>query len=356
MELNKSPLHDDHVELDAKLVEFGGWEMPISYPTGTLEEHRTCRDGCVMFDVSHLGSVRVAGENAIDELQYIFTNDLLKIGQGRAQYSHLLNGRGHVVDDVIIWWLRDNLFEIMPNASNTERVESALLTRNSSLKVENVTSSRALIAVQGPKTREILRELSEDLSVVQRFHVQELEIDMGLVIVAGTGYTGEDGVEISVPSESASVLWSTLKSLGCVPAGLGARDTLRLEAGFPLHGHELGEGITPLQANLKWVVSMEKGDFIGRESIASEIEKGPKRILRGLVTNGRRPPRHGQEITFAGDVIGQVTSGNFSPTLETGIAMGFLSPKIPTGMKVVIKGERNETSAEVIKLPFYTHR
>jgi aminomethyltransferase len=353
MTLKRSPLLEEHQRLSAKLVEFAGWEMPISYPTGTLSEHGECRSGCVMFDVSHLGSVLIEGEGAFEELQYAFTNDLSKISPGRAQYSHLLNQKGYVVDDVIIWWLEKQKFEVMPNASNTHRVEEAIVRRGKKLTINNITENRAVIAVQGPTSRKILSSLSVEAASVKKFHVEEIDIDGIAATVAGTGYTGEDGVEISIPKNSASILWTALLEAGCTPAGLGARDTLRLEAGLPLHGQELGEGISPIQANMQWVVSMSKGTFFGKEALQEELENGPSRSLRGFISESRRPLRQGQDILLNGDVIGQVTSGNYSPTLGSGIAMGFISPGIEDGTQVRIRGKRNDSEAKVVKLPFY---
>ena len=353
MTLKRSPLLEEHKRLSAKLVEFAGWEMPISYPTGTLSEHGECRNACVMFDVSHLGSVLIEGEEAFEELQYAFTNDLSKISPGRAQYSHLLNQKGYVVDDVIIWWLEKQKFEVMPNASNTHRVEEAIVRRGKKLTINNITENRAVIAVQGPTSRKILSSLSVEAASVKKFHVEEIDIDGIAATVAGTGYTGEDGVEISIPKNSASILWTALLEAGCTPAGLGARDTLRLEAGLPLHGQELGEGISPIQANMQWVVSMSKGTFFGKEALQEELENGPSRSLRGFISESRRPLRQGQDILLNGDVIGQVTSGNYSPTLGSGIAMGFISPGIEDGTQVRIRGKRNDSEAKVVKLPFY---
>lgn len=353
MTLKRSPLLEEHKRLSAKLVEFAGWEMPISYPTGTLSEHGECRNACVMFDVSHLGSVLIEGEEAFEELQYAFTNDLSKISPGRAQYSHLLNQKGYVVDDVIIWWLEKQKFEVMPNASNTHRVEEAMARRGKKLTINNITENRAVIAVQGPTSRKILSSLSVEAASVKKFHVEEIDIDGIAATVAGTGYTGEDGVEISIPKNSASILWTALLEAGCTPAGLGARDTLRLEAGLPLHGQELGEGISPIQANMQWVVSMSKGTFFGKEALQEELENGPSRSLRGFISESRRPLRQGQDILLNGDVIGQVTSGNYSPTLGSGIAMGFISPGIEDGTQVRIRGKRNDSEAKVVKLPFY---
>ena len=265
----------------------------------------------------------------------------------------MLNEMGYVLDDVIIWWLDKDCFEIMPNASNTGRVEASIRAVSKSLELENVTRARALLAIQGPKTKEILSQISVELSQTKRFHVNESTIAGWPITVAGTGYTGESGVEISIPVAGASELWHILTDLGCTPAGLGARDTLRLEAGFPLHGHELGEGITPVNANLTWVVSMEKGDFCGRDALLTQINNGPQRILRGLETSGRRPPRHGQELILNGDLIGNITSGNFSPTLGRGIAMGYLPVDVQIGTEIIIRTTRKEIAAKVCDLPFY---
>jgi aminomethyltransferase len=354
MALQRSPLHGEHIKLDARLIEFGGWEMPIAYSTGTLNEHRRCRDSCVMFDVSHLGSVRVQGDKAYERLQYVFSNSLDRIKPGKAQYSHLLNEKGFVADDVIIWWLEPNLFEIMPNASNTSSVQNALTAGGEELSVIDVTSSRAVIAVQGPTSREVIGRLNIDLAKVPRFHVQQMTVNGIELIVAGTGYTGEDGVEISIPADQAECIWNELHDSGCIPGGLGARDTLRLEAGLPLHGHELGDGISPLEANLKWVVSMDKGDFRGKEALVEKLETGLTRKLYGLVCSGRRPPRHGQEVAYEGVVVGHVTSGNFSPVIERGIAMALLPVGLNVGDHVEVRGRSQNLNAEITALPFYT--
>ena len=241
----------------------------------------------------------------------------------------------------------------MPNASNTHRVEEAMVRRGKKLTINNITENRAVIAVQGPTSRKILSSLSVEAASVKKFHVEEIDIDGIAATVAGTGYTGEDGVEISIPKNSASILWTALLEAGCTPAGLGARDTLRLEAGFPLHGQELGEGISPLQANMQWVVSMSKGTFFGKEALQKELDDGPSRSLRGFMSESRRPLRHGQDILLNDDVIGQVTSGNYSPTLGTGIAMGFIPTGIEDGTEVRIRGKRNDSEAKIVRLPFY---
>ena len=347
MGLLRSPLHDTHVAAGAKLVDFGGWEMPLSYPSGTVAEHLACRNAAVVFDVSHLGTVRVDSDDAFDLLQGALTNDLAKIGPGRAQYSHLLDeADASVLDDVIVWWHPDGAIDVMPNASNTERVRSAIGGRDT-------TRERAILAVQGPEARSsVAAALGEVPASVPRFAVQSFEWGGVSGAVAGTGYTGEDGLELAVPVASAAKVWDALISTGVVPAGLGARDTLRLEAALPLHGHELGPGITPLQAGLGWVVSWDKGAFRGRTALAAEKERGVARRLRGIATEGRRPPREGCTVSADGRAVGTTTSGNFSPVLGHGIALALLDPAIKIGTEVGIEVRGQALPGKVVKLPF----
>jgi aminomethyltransferase len=349
----RSPLHEAHVALGAKLVPFGGWEMPLSYADGTLAEHAACRSGAVVFDVSHLGTVRVTGDGALDALQWAFTNDLNRIEPGRAQYTHLLDpSDASVLDDIIVWWLGDERFDVMPNASNTSRVEKALSDGPTRPEIVDVTATRAVLAVQGPEARERLATVAPEAAAVGRFRVAEVEVGGHPVVVAGTGYTGEDGVEIAVPVDAAVEVWDLVRSAGIEPAGLGARDTLRLEAGLPLHGHELGPGITSLQAGLGWVVRFDKDEFRGRDALLAEKERGVDRLLTGLVVDGRRPPREGQTVRLDGDDIGVISSGNFSPVLEQGIALAFLPPGIEPGTAVTIDVRGTDVPAVVTAPPF----
>ncbi len=355
-----SPLDAVHRSLGAKVVPFGGWEMPLSYPDGTLAEHHLCRHDAVVFDVSHLGTVRVSGSDAFDVLQRAFTNDLGRVQPGRAQYTHLLDrSDASVLDDIIIWWVDDDRFDVMPNASNTQRVTDAIAEESSALGASDVqaidvTDTRAILAVQGPKARERLTAVSPTIASVERFAVAAVDWDGIDLIVAGTGYTGEDGVEISVPVEFAAELWNAIVAAGVKPAGLGARDTLRLEAGLPLHGHELGDGITSLQARLGWAVSWTKGEFRGRGPLEAEKDAGIARILRGLTTEGRRPPREGAPVMRDGIQIGIVTSGNYSPELGHGIALAFLPPDIGIGDSVIINVRGTGLPAVVTSTPFVT--
>lgn len=316
--LRRSPLHDRHVAAGAKLVHFGGWEMPLAYGTGTVAEHLACRHRAACFDVSHLGTVRVAGPGSLHRLQGCLSNDLRRIAPGRAQYTHLLADDGSVVDDIIVWWLADEQFDVMPNASNTASVLGAT-------GGTDTTAQRAVIAVQGPSARSCLATVWPQAAAVGRFAVAAVDWRGTHCRVAGTGYTGEDGVELAVPVAVAAEVWDAVVGAGVVPAGLGARDTLRLEAGLPLHGHELGPGITPLQAGLGWVVGWDKPqDFPGRAALQAERRDGPRRVLRGLVAEGRRPLRDGAVVSVDGRPAGRCTSGSFSPVLGRGIALALV--------------------------------
>jgi aminomethyltransferase len=342
----RSPLDAEHRALGARMTDFGGWEMPLAYPDGTLAEHMACRERAVAFDVSHLGTVRVAGAGAFATLQHALTNDLGRIGPGRAQYTHLLDDAdGSVLDDIIVWWVDEHEFHVMPNASNTARVQAAI-------GGEDVTAARAVIAVQGPTARDLLTSTAPDAASVPRFAVRRFDWKDAPCVAAGTGYTGEDGVECAVPAPVAPAFWQSVLDAGVRPAGLGARDTLRLEAGLPLHGHELGPGITPLQAGLGWVVAWDKGDFRGRQALETERVHGVRRRLRGLAVAGRQPPRAGSDVLAAGAVVGEVTSGNFSPVLGHGIALAFVPPGVEPGTAVEVDVRGRRLAATVVRTPF----
>jgi len=342
-----SPLDAEHRKLDAKMVPFGGWDMPLAYPSGTLAEHAACRTGAVIFDVSHLGTVRVEGESALEQLQSCLTNDLTRIAPGRAQYTHLLNkDDASVLDDIIVWWVKDQVFDVMPNASNTDRVVAAI-------GGTDTTATRAVIAVQGPDARAVVAKFCPDAAAVRRFTVQEIDVCGYACVVAGTGYTGEDGIEIAVPNEGAAIVWNALREAGAMPAGLGARDTLRLEAGLPLHGHELGEGISSLQAGLEWVVAWDKPDFHGKAALLAEKNKGVARRLVGISIPGRRPARDGTRILDTiGSEVGFISSGNFSPTLGHCVAMAFVQPSTKVGDAVSMDVRGTLIDGVVVATPF----
>ena len=323
--------------------------MPLSYPTGTISEHLACRNDVAVFDVSHLGTVRVEGPDSKERLQRALCNDLDKVTPGRAQYTQLLDDSdGSVVDDIIVWWLSDEVFDVMPNASNTDAVVNAI-------GGIDTTDQRAIIAVQGPNARRLVNSISPQASQVQRFRIVDFEWNRAICLVAGTGYTGEDGVEFAIPVDQAEAFFDALIEAGGVPAGLGARDTLRLEAGLPLHGHELGKGITPLQAGLGWVVGWNKDLFRGKQALLEEKSRGVARLLRGLIASGRRPPRADSrvlQIHGGAGQVGYVTSGNFSPILERGIALAMLNPSIEEGEELHIETKGAMISCQVACTPF----
>jgi aminomethyltransferase len=342
-----SPLDGVHRELGARMVPFGGWDMPLEY-SGTIDEHLACRRRSVVFDVSHLGTMRVIGDDALGRLQAALSNDLGKIAPGRAQYTHLLDeADGSVLDDIIVWWDPDDdtHFDVMPNASNTERVIGAI-------GGVDVTADRAVLAVQGPEAHERIGSIWPEAAAVGRFRVAHCTWDGTPCVVAGTGYTGERGLEISVPTDAAPSVWAAIVGAGVRPAGLGARDTLRLEAGLPLHGHELGPGITPLQAGLEWVVGWDKPDFRGKQALLAEREAGVARRLRGIATEGRRPPRADCAVLVDGEPVGSVTSGNYSPLLEHGIAMAFVPPGLDDGTPVEIDVRGSRIAGRIVPMPF----
>jgi aminomethyltransferase len=342
----QSPLDAFHRELGAKMMPFGGWEMPLSYPSGTIAEHMACRTGAAMFDVSHLGTVRLEGSEAFERLQYALTNDLRKVSAGRAQYTHSCNDRGGVVDDIIVWWVSDNVFDVMPNASNTARILSVI-------GGVDTTASRAVLAVQGPKARERLATFAPQAASVKRFRVEPVEVLGVACIVAGTGYTGEDGVEIAVPVQNAERLARAIVEAGVTPAGLGARDTLRLEAALPLHGHELSPDITTLEADLGWVIGWDKPDFIGKAALSAQRNEGVRKILCGLRTESRRPPRDGARVVCEGRDVGVVTSGNYSPMLEVGIALALVEPAFAaTGGRLELHVRDSVLPSTVVARPF----
>ncbi len=313
-----SPLNAAHVALGAKMVPFGGWEMPLAYPSGTMAEHRACREGAVAFDVSHLGAVRVQGPTAFDDLQHSLSNDLRRIAPGRAQYTHLLDETGSVADDIIVLWIDDELFDVMPNASNTSRVVAAI-------GGEDVTSEPGGRRRAGPERPGAPGGGFTRCGRRPAFRRRPLRL--GGDLVRGLRHRAtpvRTGSSVRCRRRTPSEFWSAILDTGVLPAGLGARDTLRLEAGLPLHGHELGPGITPLQAELGWVVGWSKGDFIGRAALEEERDEGPRRRLRGVVGEGRQPLRDGAEVFAGGRDVGFLTSGNFSPMRERGIGLALI--------------------------------
>jgi aminomethyltransferase len=321
--IKTTALHATHLGIGAKMTQFGGYEMPLAYPAGTIAEHLAVRNDAGVFDVSHLGSVEVRGPDAFDRLQSVFTNDLSRIGPGRAQYTHLLDESGSVLDDIIVWWLTEDCFHVMPNAANTDNVIASVGGRD-------ITPGRTILAVQGPQARNYTQMVLGLADLPAKNRIISGTYHGVPILVSGTGYTGSDGVEVSIPNEVASQCFLEFIRVGVQPCGLGSRDTLRLEAGLPLHGHELGEGLTPLNARLDWVVKFNKGDFPGKAALLAQRAAGVTPLLTGLTTRSRAPLRTGERIySTDGIEIGWVSSGGYSPGRKEGIGLGFVTFDAP---------------------------
>lgn len=355
----RTPLYGCHREAGARLVEFAGWEMPVQYG-GTLAEHRAVRQAAGLFDVSHMGELRLAGPAAEEALQRLTPNDVSKLRPGRAHYSALLTERGTYIDDLLVYRLADREFLLVVNAVNTERDYRWIVQHaGDGVEVSDVSASWALLALQGPAAEAILGRLTGlELPALRYYRFERGEVCDRPALVSRTGYTGEDGFELYVAPEDAPVLWRGLLAAGAgdglLPAGLGARDTLRLEAALALYGHELDESTTPLEAGLDWTVKWKKGEFIGREALAEERERGPARRLAGIAIDGRGIARQGAAVLADGRPAGEVTSGSWSPTLERAIAMAYLETSLATtGREVELEVRGRRLAGSVVELPFY---
>lgn len=355
--VRKTVLHDLHVAAGGRMVEFAGWSMPLHYSAGVLAEHRAVRESAGVFDVSHMGEFRIAGPGASAFLQRLTLNDLSKLKPGRAQYTMLPNAAGGTVDDAYLYGWADTDYLLVVNASNTAKAAAHLrahLPANGSVWFADETERWALLAVQGPRAEAALGPLCEaELTGARKNSVIHTRLLGRPATLARTGYTGEDGFEIFLEAGDAPALWMALERAGLTPAGLGARDTLRLEAGFPLYGHELDENTSALHIGFDWVVKFEKGDFIGRPALEALRRQGLDRRLVGLRLLERGVPRQGCEVRSRGAPAGAVTSGTLSPSLGYGIAMAFVRPElaaIGTPLGVVVRDR--VLSAEVTAMPF----
>jgi aminomethyltransferase len=360
--LSRTPLYSLHLELSARMVPFSGWEMPVQY-SGLTKEHQAVRQHSGMFDISHMGKFVLSGQNLIEQLQYLVPSDLSGLQPGEAQYTVLLNPNAGIIDDLIIYYQGVNdsgeqRITTIVNASTTIKDKNWLLEHLDLSKVnfQDLSPTQALIAVQGPEAVKTLQQfVKEDLSVVKRFGHLEGTVLGQPGFLARTGYTGEDGFEVMVAPEVGVELWRSLLSQNVLPCGLGARDTLRLEAAMALYGQDINDQTTPLEAGLGWLVHLDrKGDFIGRSVLDEQKRSGVSRRLVGLQLEGRNIARHDYPIQHNGESVGIVTSGTLSPTLGYPIALGYVPSdisKLNNTVDVEIRGKIYP--ATVVKRPFY---
>jgi aminomethyltransferase len=357
----RTALHDEHVRLDARMVPFAGFSMPVQYPTGIVREHRAVRGDAGLFDVSHMGELEIRGPEALDLVQHLLTNDASRLEVGQAQYTVLCSPDGTALDDCILYRLADH-YMLVVNAANLakDRAWIARMAEDFDAEIEDRSDAYGLLALQGPKAQDILGRLTgTDLEGIRFYHFAEGEVAGKPAIISRTGYTGEDGFELYVEARDAPGIWRALldagRDDGLIPAGLGARDSLRLEVGYILYGNDLDERRTPLEAGLGWTVKLDKGEFVGRDAMARQKEEGLTEKLVGFVLAERGFPRQGYEIRFQGEPAGTVTSGVLSHSLGQGIGLGYVpveASKPGTAIEVVIRDRA--VPAEVVRPPFYT--
>jgi aminomethyltransferase len=357
--LKKTVLYDEHVKPGAKIIEFGGWLMPVYY-TSVIEEHNTTRNSAGLFDICHMGEIIVKGNDSFKFLQKLITNDLSKLEKGKAFYTAMCYENGGTVDDLFVYCLEDNEFMLVVNAANIEKDYEWVKKNSDGFDVEIIDRSNetAKLDLQGPKSEEILQKLTDfDLSGLNRFHFVENNVDGVKTIISRTGYTGEDGFELYFPAEKAVELWNKILETGkelVKPIGLGARDTLRVEACYSLYGHELNDKISPIEAGIGFVVKLDKEEFIGKKSLL-EIKNNQKKRVIAFEMIDRGIPRASYEIKIGDEKIGIVTSGTMSPTLKKNIGLGIVDinqANIDNEIDIIIRGKSYK--AKVVKRPFYS--
>lgn len=366
LDLKKTPLNDVHRRLGGRMVDFGGWDMPVQYPAGTVEEHLRTRMHSGLFDVSHMGEISVRGAGAIPFVNYITSNDVSKLVDGQAHYSALTTPAGTVVDDLLVYrFAADNLLLVV-NAGTTEKdwewISSHLQTRGGNVELRNVSSDYCQIALQGPDAVSILTPLTDVAhDSLKYYHFTEGTVDGVPSIVSRTGYTGEDGFEVYAAADKAERLWNKLLEAGnfgapegILPCGLAARNTLRLEAGMALYGHEISDSTTLLEANLGWICKLNKGEFEGREALAQQKESGITRRLVGFEMTDRGIARDEQDVLVNGTVVGKVTSGSPAPFLKKNIGFAYVPVEFANeGQEIFIDVRGRAVAAKIVKTPFY---
>lgn len=363
-QLKKTPLNNAHRQLGGRMVDFGGWDMPVQYPAGTIEEHLRTRTHSGLFDVSHMGEIDVRGPDAIAFVNRITSNDVTKLIDGQAQYSTLTTPEGGAVDDLLVYRLSEDHLLLVVNAGTTEKDWDWVTSHHSNEVVElkNVSSDYSQLAIQGPDAITILQKLTDEpLSEIKYYTFKVGRVDNIESIISRTGYTGEDGFEVYAAAEHGERLWNKILEAGnfgtdegVLPCGLGARNTLRLEAGLALYGHELTETTTLLEANLGWICKLDKGDFIGRDTLAKQKEKGLQRKLVGFEVTERGIARDEYDVVVNDQRVGKVTSGSPAPYLKKNIGFAYLPIEFTNvGQEIGIDVRGRIVGAQVVKTPFY---
>lgn len=362
--LRLTPLNSVHKELGGKMVDFGGWEMPVQYSAGVIEEHMRTREAVGLFDVSHMGEIWVEGSDAIKFVNQITTNDVTKLIDGQAHYSAFTNESGGVVDDLLVYRFGAERLLLVVNAGTTEKDWDWIESKKGDFNVStrNASSDYCQIAIQGPNALAVATELTEtDLESIKYYHFVEGQFAGVDAIISRTGYTGEDGFEIYAAANEAVHLWRTMlevgKDFGILPCGLAARNTLRLEAGMSLYGHELGDDISPLEAGLAWICKLDKGEFVGREILMRQKSEGLKRRLIGFEMTGKGIGRDGYDIKSDGKIIGKVSSGSPAPFLKKNIGLGFVEAEFAEiGRAIAIDVRGRDVEAVIVPTPFYKRK
>jgi aminomethyltransferase len=362
--LKQTPLNAAHRRLGGRMVEFGGWDMPVQYPAGTVEEHLRTRTRSALFDVSHMGEIEARGPDAVAFVNRITSNDVTKLADGQAQYSALTTPEGTVVDDLLVYRFGPERLLLVVNASTTDKDWDWITSHKGGEAVEltNRSADFCQIALQGPDAEGILQRLTETpLAEIKYYHFREGSVDGVPAIISRTGYTGEDGFEVYAAPDQAERLWDKMLDAGrygtpegTLPAGLAARNTLRLEAGMALYGHEITEETTLLEANLGWITKLAKGDFVGREALARQKEAGVRRKLVGFEVTERGIARDGHDVYVGEERVGQVTSGSPAPFLKKNIGMAYLPAEhARAGAEIHVDVRGRRVGAQVVPTPFY---
>ena len=364
LELKRTPLNAAHRRLGGRMVEFGGWDMPVQYSAGTVSEHLRTRAHAGLFDVSHMGEIDVRGPDAIAFINRLVSNDAAKLGDGQAQYSALTTPEGTVIDDLLVYRFAEDHLLLVVNAGTTDKDWSWINShrREENVQLQNRSADYCQLALQGPDAISILQKLTTlPLSEIKYYHFRKGEVDGVAAIVSRTGYTGEDGLEVYAAAGQAEQLWNKILDAGnfgsdegVLPCGLAARNTLRLEAGMCLYGHEIDETTTLLEANLGWITKLNKGGFIGRERLQKQKEEGIKRKLVGFEVTERGIARDGQDVLIGGDRLGRVTSGSPAPFLKKNIGMAYVPVEFAKeGQPIEVDVRGKLVGAQIVPLPFY---